>query len=274
MSSPLLFLIKRISLDLYVLEIISYLIPFTVTLLSAIALRSNKNKGVSKDLFTVILVMACYFFFTQVVLNLDIGEIQIMTYIMYPVVGVMLPTLLYVYCQSLLDEGFTIASNYKKWIPLAAVPFASGVFAVSAIDYDTLLNIIKLQSIDTEKTIPLIYSWFAKGLNTLILPLSALFFGYKALQKHKMLKQRYRQYYGELERENEKYTKRLVGIFLFFFFAIGVLDFHLVENSLAIIFMNLLNGFGAGWFYFSGSKQINMYKYRMYKLSSHHHEID
>ncbi len=255
------------------LSIISYLLPLAVSSIGALTILSNRNRGVSRNVFAIILLILSYKFGYDLVAAMHLKRIEIPTFVFGSFAWFSLAPLLYRYFHSLRSNDYAFNRLFIKH--LAPGIFVSlVVFVLSfVVDSETYIEVLNHRFEDDASFERSAYKIIIFILGSPLLLFQWIVYFYFLTQTIQLQQRSYGKFYGSYEQKNELLMKRIyfsmASIFLISFCA----QFFQLKDPFVIMFINLFQSIATIFIFQAGKEQINIKKYRMYKLSSHLEEI-
>lgn len=181
---------------------------------------------------------------------------------------------LYLYFKSLLKKKTTLQASYLKHFYLPAIVFITGIVFTLTLPAEQLIDFLNMRFEKgiLDKNFTLYSIFYTLGFPLLII--QWLVYVYLLLKIIKKRRKWYSKYYGSLEKRNQTLISRIFILYMGVFIISFILSVLKVQSHLVILITNLsICGF-ITLAVLNGNEQINMQKYRMYKLSSHEEEIE
>ena len=247
--------------------------PFTVAVLCALAIFGLRNKGLSKRSFGFILVALALYFFYHIVSNIDIGQIQVIAFMVFLPSAFLLGPLLLLFNESLLKQHFRYPPGFSKHF------IASGLAALYAITLliitpsEDYLAAINGSLIKESSFFNIAIAKLTQLIQTVVFYIHLLTYLYFINQRQDKHKQKFGKFYADYERRNEN---RMIQAFASI---VGIIASQLilyvfnVTSNYVIIGLNIFSSAMIAIIFLAGKDQISIRKYRIYKLSSHEHEV-
>ncbi len=253
---------------------ISFLAPLAAAAIGCIYIISNRNKSIAKSFLLFSLISVAYKSLFDFVVSFNITGFILPSYAIGNFFVFSCAPFLYLYFKSLVNikSTFPAANNLKHFI-LPAIVFLIGLFliiTVPANQFIAFLN-MRFEKGILDKNFALYSIFYTFGFPLLIVQWSF----YVVLLTKIMNKRRriYSKYYGTLEQRNSSLIQRIFAMYLGIFFISFILSVFKVQSNLIIFLSNAACCTFIVLAVLYGNEQLNMQKYRMYKLSSHEEEI-
>lgn len=256
-----------------VLNIISFLFPLAASLVCILLIVQFRQKGISRSLFTALFVCFALHFFYELAIQIDIITVEPIFYLIFLPASYAIGPILYIYNKSLLSRKFIFKSKYRLHFIVSV-----GVFFVSVamhIYYGSKDFGIIISNYGPEQ----LPGRVNQG-RILFLLLKTTFFYVHLLAYYLLIardqakhKKRYGKYYADYEKRNERLLFRI------FLSLLGIIITQLVIQVLRLdiaavtVAANFFSAVLIVVMFLAGKKQVEIRKYRMYKLSSHEHQI-
>ena len=261
-------------LNLFILSIITFLIPVGVLTIGLLDIYSNRNSGLSRTLFTAFLFSVLCFFLFNLMTEVEMGETQIIAFIILMPISLLAGPLLLMYQKTLMgDKSKLLGKKRVIWhfIPslYSALILFIGIALYSIDEVNRILTIQKLDSGDPEK----IAARFILISAHVLWYIQLLWYSFEIKKVFDNQKKKFGKFYAQYEERNESMMNRVVLVLMMI--AIYDLMFWIVRvrNPYVMILVNVIFGIGLVFMIVSGREQINIKRYRMYKLDSHKHEL-
>lgn len=252
---------------------ISYLAPLTAAMIGGVYTVSNRNKSLAKSFFLLSLFAVAYKSFFDFVVSFHIDAIIIPSYAMGNFFIFSCAPFLYLYFKSLLKKKTKVKADNIKHFILPAMVFISGIFFTVFIPAEILIDFLNMRFekgiLDNNLAVYSIF--YTLGFPMLLIQWPV----YIYLLRKVIIKRRkwYKKYYGTLEQRNQKLIKRISILYLSIFSISFLLSVFKVQSNIIIFGTNFTICSFIILAVLYGNEQLNMQKYRMYKLSSHEEEI-
>ena len=261
-------------MSIKILAIISFLLPFTVSILGALAIFGNRHRGFSRNLLSVVFLGITYFFAYLVIARLDLDWIQVAAFNIYtPILFAVAPGI-YLFQKSLMQPKYRI-KNSEWW------NFGSALVILFLTIVTTMLFGLSdmYLVVSTERTGELqgfidTSSYVIKGIVTLGVIVFSLFFYKKTETLFENQKKKYKKFYADYEKRNEMLGKSAMRIWILILIIESFLLWYGASSGILVIGAKLIDSVGLLIMIKFGIEQIDIRRYRMYKLSSHEHELD
>ncbi len=247
--------------------------PFTLAVLCALAIFGLRNKGLSKRSFGFLLVALAFYFFYHIVSNIDIGQFQVAAFMVFLPSAFLLGPLVLLFNESLLKQHFRYPPGFSKhFIPsgLAALYAVALLIMTPSEDY---LAAINGSVIEGSSSFTMVIAKLTQLIQTVVFYIHLLAYFYFINQRQDRHKKKFGKFYADYERRNEH---RMIQTFASI---VGITATQLVlyvfnvTSNYVIIGLNIFSSAMIAIIFLAGKDQISIRKYRMYKLSSHEHEV-
>lgn len=256
-----------------VIAFISYLAPITAAAVGIVYTLGNRHKSIAKSFFILSLSAVAYKSLFDFALAFNIQFVIIPSYVLGNMLIFSCAPLLYLFFKSLLHPNFKINFENLRHLIFPLTMFFTGACFALFMPAGTLIDFLNARfdgniTTFTPRAFRIFYS---VGFPLLVAQWGLyIYFLRKIVLKRREI---YRKYYGSLEKRNQQLIKRISLCYLSIF-ALSFLSFALnVQNSLIIFMINSVFCILIIFSVLAGNEQLNMKKYRMYKLSSHEEEI-
>lgn len=258
-------------MSLSVFSIISFLLPLTVSSLGFLGILDNSNKGKSKWLLLAFLFCLSFQNLFDVLTQVDLDFVLMLGSFIYLPISLLYGIILYTYTRTLLDRKYQ-PETFNRWQLLPSV--LAGLF-VGVIyfltPYDQYIDYVKCSGFQWGSSDGLLIAFM---LVRIVLYLAIIgIYTFYILKQFDVQKEIYGKFYASYEVRNERYMRQILFSF------IGMASIHVIYlvgikvSDIFTIILNLTSGALAGIIYFSGKSQLDIRRYRMYKLISHEDEV-
>ncbi len=262
-------------LNLFILSLITFLVPVGAVAIGLLDINANRNKGISRYLFSSFLFAVLSFFLFNLMTEVEMGEFQILGFVvLFPFSFLAAPFLL-MYQKSLMGEKSKLLGETGviwNFVPsiFSVLILVIGLAMFSVQEVNEILITQRLNSGDSIK------------INARLILISAhlmwyvqlFWYNFKIRSVFRAQKRKFGKFYAQYEERNEKLMNRIVIIFMM----IGVYDLMFwivrVRNPYLMILVNVIFGIALAYMIMAGREQIDIKRYRMYKLDSHMYELD
>jgi uncharacterized paraquat-inducible protein A len=247
--------------------------PLTIGLLGAVSLLSNRHRGFSRNAMSFVILATSYKGLDDLIGYLGLSNLQIISYFFSIIALFSVAPLLYKYFQSLLQESYIFTFKDMKHFIVSFVLLGLTLLLALTVSKAELLHVLNNrfdEGRDFYGITALIFIYII-GYPLLIIQW-ILYFAFINKLIHNQ-KKRYGKFYGSYERRNEQLIRRvffaLTGVFIISFLML----FFQISQNLIIILSNIFVAILIGVAINAGHEQVDMKRYRMYKLNSHEEEI-
>jgi hypothetical protein len=244
-----------------------------VAILGSLTILGNRHKGITRNLFVVVLLLAAYKFAYDMLGVLGLDLLQIIAFFAGTLIWYATAPLLYTYFRSLQTHEFELNRSLLKHFAIPALLLVAGGIFFIFLGEQRFLEVLNHRFEEDrsfERSISKI------GLFLIGTPLlSAQWLLYFKYLKDTIAGQKsyYGKFYGSYEQRNEILMNRIFYSFFAVFAASFLVQFFQVNQPVYIILINIILGLLIWLVMVAGREQIDMKNYRMYKLSSHEEEI-
>jgi hypothetical protein len=262
-------------LNLFILSLITFLIPVGVLSIGLLDIYSNRNSGISRTLFSAFLLSVLSFFLFNLMTEVEMGETQILGFVILMPFSLLAGPLMLMYQKSLMGEKRKLLGHVRiilNFLPsiYSVVILFFGISVFSMQEVNQILTTQKLNSGDTQKVIARVVLISAH----IIWYVQLFWYSLKIHSVFVAQKKKYGKFYAQYEERNEKLMTRIVLILMM----VGIYDLMFwivrVRSPYLMILVNVTFGIGLAYMVMAGREQIDIKRYRMYKLDSHKHELD
>ena len=263
------------SLNIFIISLITFLIPVGVLAIGLLDIYANRNSGLSRSLYSAFLFTILSFFLFNLLTEVEMGSIQIFGFVLLLPFSMIAGPLMLMYQETLMGHSHKLLGKTKifwHFVPAiySLVILLAGLFMFSIDELNDILTIQHLESTDRIERI-------SRGVlvSAHILWYIQLFWYIKKIRSIYVHQQRkYGKFYASYEERNEQLMLR--QMIILFFVAFYDLMFWVVRvrNPYLLIAANIFFGVVLTYLVIAGREQINIKRYRMYKLNSHEHELD
>lgn len=255
------------------LSIISYLLPLAVSSIGAITILSNRNRGVSRNTFAFILLILSYRFGYDLIAAMHIKSVEILAFVFGSFIWLSLAPLLYRYFHSLRTNDYTLTSTFLKHLA-SGIIVSMVVFVLSfLVEHHIYIEALNYRFQNDASFERNVYKIIIFILGSPVLAFQWVLYFYFLKQTIKAQQRSYGKFYGSYEQRNELLMKRIYFGMAFIFFISFCAQFFQLKDPIYIFIINLFQSFATIYIIQAAKEQIDMKKYRMYKLSSHLEEI-
>lgn len=239
-----------------------------------IHILNNRHRGISRNLLASVILLTAYKGVYDFIIAFGLTPYHIIGYLLGNIALFSVAPLLYIYFRSLLTKTFVFQRSNIKHFSIPFLFFIISTFSVifsSEQDIISVLNHRFEKGVNFERSFTLIMVYLI-GYPLLVVQWAVyVAYTFKLIRKQK---KKYGKFYGSFEKRNEVLIKRLhmylAGIFVISF----IITFLQISNEKVIIALNSVVAVLITLAVYYGQEQVNMKKYRMYKLSSHKEDID
>ena len=207
--------------------------------------------------------------------EVEMGEVQILGFVVLLPFSFLAAPFLLMYQKSLMGNKSKLLGKsgiFWNFIPsiYSVVIVVIGLSVFSVQEVNEILTTQRLNSGDTTKII----ARFILISAHVLWYIQLFWYNFKIRNVFRVQKKKFGKFYAQYEERNEKLMNRIVIIFMM----VGVYDLMFwivrVRNPYLMIMVNVLFGFALAYMIVAGREQIDIKRYRMYKLDSHLHELD
>lgn len=235
---------------------------------------SNRNKGISRTIFGAFLFSVLSFFLFNLMTEVEMGETQIIGFVLLMPLSMLAGPLLLMYQKSLMGVKHKLLGHHK--IALNFVPAIYSILilivGLSIFSIQEVNDILTLQKLDSGLTMEKIARYVLVSAHVLWY-LQLFWYTKKINLVYDKQKRKYGKFYAQYEERNEKLMTREVIILMM----VGFYDLMFwvvrVRNPYLMIMVNVVFGVLLAYLIIAGREQIDIKRYRMYKLDSHKHEL-
>ncbi len=235
---------------------------------------SSPNIGESRLRFAAFLMaMLGYFVYNQLS-QVDTGWYQIASFSVLMPFSMMAIPFLYFFLRSLMEKHIIADYSIPMFFHFIPAFFAIGTVVAGFLFLDTdQINDIITRQKDIDQTKLKVGRIVLMSVHFLYYAQMVIYFEIvnRIFQKQKRI---YGKYFGSYELRNEVRALRILVAMI----ALAIYDIVFwvfeVQNPYVIITMNFLAGLAVTLIIVSGRDQIGIKRYRIYKLRSHHHELE
>jgi len=206
--------------------------------------------------------------------EVEMGEAQIIGFVILMPFSMLAGPLMLMYQKSLMGNKRKLLGHSKiawNFIPAvySIIILIVGLAVFSINEVNDIVSIQRVNSGDFDKIIGRIVLVSAHVLWYIQL----FWYTFKIKSVYYNQKRKFGKFYAQYEERNEKLMIRQVAILMM----IGVYDLMFwivrVRSPYLMILVNVIFGVLLGYLVLSGREQIDIKRYRMYKLDSHKHEL-
>lgn len=222
----------------------------------------------------LLLVSFMAYFIANLIFKIEFAEYQLWPLVILVPMWMLSAPLFYSFITSLLEDEVVGRKIHWMWHIIPSM--AALVVTIIAAVLFTNEEIIDIVS-ESAKYKASASTAFARGIfisiHVIWLLQWLLYFWFldKLFKKQKSI---YNIYYGSYETRNEDLYIRM-KVLLLIMSAIDIMMWvFLFGKPVWILSFNLIFGIISGLIIISGKEQVDIKKYRMYKLNSHHHEVE
>lgn len=262
-------------MNLFILSLITFLIPVGVLAIGLLDIYANRNTGISRTLFSAFLFSVLSFFLFNLMTEVEMGETQILAFVILLPFSFLAGPLLLMYQKTLMgDKKKLLGRTGIIWnfVPAiySIVILVLGISIFSVQEVNEILTTQKMDSGEMDKIVARVILISAHVLWYIQL----FWYNLKINKVFSHQKKKFGKFYAQYEDRNEKLLNRIVLILMMV--AIYDLMFWIVRvrNPYLMIAVNISFGVALGYMIIAGREQIDIKRYRMYKLDSHLHELD
>lgn len=212
-------------------------------------------------------------FFYELAIQIDIITIQPVFYLIFLPASYAIGPILYLYNKSLLARKFYIKPQHRIHFVISVIVFFVSVamqLYYGSRDFGIIISNYGPEDLPRRVNFGRILFLLLK---TTLFYIHLLVYYFLIGRDQTRHKKRYGKYYADYEKRNEKLLFRI------FLCLLGVIVTQLIiqvlqlDINIVTVLSNLLSAVLISLIFFAGKKQIEIRKYRMYKLSSHEHQI-
>jgi hypothetical protein len=262
-------------LNLFILSLITFLIPVGVLSIGLLDIYANRNAGISKTLFSAFLFSVLSFFLFNLMTEVEMGETQILAFVVLMPFSLLAGPLLLMYQKSLMGEKRKLlGKNGIIWNFVPAIYSVLILIAgLSVFSFQEVNEILTTQKLDSGDNQMIIARFILISAHVLWY-IQLFWYSFKIGKVFNVQKRKFGKFYAQYEDRNEKLLNRIVVILMMV--AIYDLMFWIVRvrNPYLLLIVNISFGIALGYMIVAGREQIDIKRYRMYKLDSHLHELD
>ncbi|MGB1003436.1 MAG: hypothetical protein ACPGVC_04355, partial [Salibacteraceae bacterium] len=262
-------------MNLFILSLITFLIPVGVLAIGLLDIYANRNSGISRTLFSAFLFSVLSFFLFNLMTEVEMGETQILGFVVLMPFSLLAGPLLLMYQKSLNGEKrklLGVKGIIWNFVPsiYSVVILIVGISVFSIQEVNDILTTQKMNAGEREMIVARLILISAHVLWYIQL----FWYNLKIGKIFKAQKKKFGKFYAQYEERNEKLLNRIVIILMMI--AVYDLMFWIVRvrNPYLMIVVNIAFGVSLAFMIVSGREQIDIKRYRMYKLDSHMHELD
>ena len=207
--------------------------------------------------------------------EVEMGEFQILGFVVLMPFSLLAAPFLLMYLKSLMGNKKKLLGTKGiiwNFIPslYSIVILVVGVSIFSVQEVNETLTTQKLNSGEPDKVI----ARFILISAHVLWYVQLIWYNIKIRKVFSDQRRKFGKFYAQYEERNEKLMNRIVVIFVM----VGIYDLMFwivrVRNPYLMIFVNVLFGVALVYMIVAGREQIDIKRYRMYKLDSHKHELD
>tara|TARA_Y100000782_G_scaffold114966_1_gene153832 strand:- start:9944 stop:10735 length:792 start_codon:yes stop_codon:yes gene_type:complete len=260
-------------MTLNLLTVFSYMLPLTAALISSLIVFQIRQKGKSRSYFGFLMLTISLLFFSEFAMKLDLVVMLPFFYIFFLSTNYLIGPLLFFYNESLLHRKPRFKNQYKVHLFPSLLVFILLTTSFFYIGEDKFGQSILLTSSESYSGMENIFAYLILFLKTTFFYLHLLFYYYLINKNQDRHKKKYGKFYADYEKRNELLLLRIFISILGLIVTQVILELFKADNPYLIIGCNLAAGILIVLIFISGKEQVEIRKYRMYKLSSHEHEI-
>lgn len=262
-------------MNLFIISLITFLIPIGVLSVGLLDIYTNRNSGISRTIFSVYLFTLLSMFIYNLMTEVEMAFFQIIAFAIFMPVSMLVGPVLYMFQNSLMGKKSKLLGSGSVFLHLLPTLYTILVLVLGMVLYTPKeLNDI-LTIADFEEGAPSkLYARWVLGSTHVLWYLQLAYYGKRINKLFAKQKRKYGKFYASYEERNEVLMLRgltvlgLVGVYDFLFWVLKI------RTSTIFILVNFVIGGLLAWLIISGREQINIKRYRMYKLNSHEHELD
>lgn len=256
-----------------VYDIVSFLLPLAASMVCFLLIVQFRQKGISRQLFAALFVCFGLHFFYELAIQIDIITLQPIFYLIFLPASYAIGPLLYIYNQSLLKKGFKMRRKLRVHFIPSFLLFLGSIAMLTYYGNDNFGVIISdYSSTELPKSVNQGRILFLLAKTTIFYVHLLIYYFLIGRDQNKH-KRKYGKFYADYEKKNEQLLFRIFLSLLGIIITQLVIQVLKLNISLIIVVSNLFSAILIAVMFFAGKKQIEIRKYRMYKLSSHEHEI-
>lgn len=266
---------KHYRLNFFIVSLITYLIPIGVLSVGMLDIYTNRNSGISKTIFSVFLFALLSMFIYNLMTEVEMAFFQIIAFAIFMPLSMLAGPLLLMFQQSLMGKKRKLLGEGSK-VLLHFLPalYTILVLVVGLVLYsaEELNEILTIADFD-EGDLPTLYARWVLGSTHVLWYVQLLWYAKRIGKLFEHQKRKYGKFYASYEERNERMMLQglavlgMVGVYDFLFWVIKI------RTGTLFILVNFIVGGLLVWLILSGREQINIKRYRMYKLNSHEHEL-
>ena len=261
-------------MNIFILSLITFLIPVGVLAVGLLEVYGNRNTGLSRTLFAAFLFSLLSFFLFNLMTEVEMGGIQIIGLVILMPLSMLAAPLMLMYHKTLMGfKSKLLGTNNVIW---NFIPFIYSIIVIliglSYFSVNEVNDIFISQRINSGDKIKIIARLVLISAHALWY-LQLGWYSLKVKEVYDNQKRKFGKFYAQYEERNEKLMNREVIILLM----VGVYDLMFwvvrIRHPYLLILVNISFGVILSYLILSGKEQIDIKRYRMYKLDSHKHEL-
>lgn len=236
---------------------------------------TNRNSGISRTIFSVYLFTLLAMFLYNLMTEVEMAFFQIIAFAIFMPMSMLTGPVLLMFQNSLMGKKRKLLGDGSVFVHLIPTIYTILVLVIGIVMYSPkeLNDILTIANFDEGAPSELYARWILGS--THVLWYAQLIYYAKRISKiFNRQKRKYGKFYASYEERNERLMLRGVAVLG----VVGVYDFLFwvlkIRTSTIFILVNFVIGALLAWLIISGREQINIKRYRMYKLNSHEHELD
>lgn len=261
-------------MNLFILSLITFLIPVGVLAIGLLDIYSNRNTGISRTIFSVFLFSVLSFFMFNLMTEVEMGETQIIGFAILMPCSLLAGPLMLMFQRSLMGQKKKLLGTTRiiwHFVPAiySLVILVVGFSLFSIQEVNEILTIQRLDSGDPLKIAARIVlisahlTWYVQ----------LIWYTFKIHKVFRNQRKKYGKFYAQYESRNEWLMIREVIILT----SVGLYDLMFwvvrIRNPYLMIAVNVVFGVTLALMILAGREQIDIKRYRMYKLDSHKDEL-
>jgi hypothetical protein len=206
--------------------------------------------------------------------EVEMAFFQIVAFALFMPLSMLAGPVLLMFQNSLMGKKRKLLGDGPVILHLLPALYTITVLAVGMMLYtpQELNDILTIANFD-EGDKATVYARWVLGSTHVLWYVQLVFYAKRVGRIFENQKRKYGKFYASYEERNERLMLRL----MFVLAVVGVYDFLFwvikIRTSSLFIIVNFIIGGLLAWLIFSGREQINIKRYRMYKLNSHEHEL-
>jgi hypothetical protein len=206
--------------------------------------------------------------------EVEMAFFQIVAFALFMPLSMLAGPVLLMFQNSLMGKKRKLLGDGPVILHLLPALYTIVILGIGMVLYTPkeLNDILTIANFDEGDTATLYARWVL-GSTHVLWYVQLVYYAKRVGRIFENQKRKYGKFYASYEERNERLMLRL----MFVLAIVGVYDFLFwvikIRTSSLFIIVNFIIGGLLVWLIFSGREQINIKRYRMYKLNSHEHEL-